>query len=215
MRTEPSVKRTIAFVDGQNLFYAAKYAFGYTYPNYDPLALSKAVCTDNDWGLEQVRFYTGLPTIEDNSFWNHFWMAKLASMGKRGVHTFSRHLRYRNQTVALPGGKATTVLVGQEKGVDIRIALDIVRMARQMLYDVALVFSQDQDLSEVADEVRHISEEQERWIKTACAFPSSPTYNNRRGINGTEWIRIDRATYDKCLDPNDYRPKPKRDTIPK
>ena len=28
-----------------------------------------------------------------------------------------------------------------------------------------------------------------------------------RGINGTDWIRIDRATYDACIDPNDYRPK--------
>ena len=33
MPTEPGVKRTIAFVDGQNLFHAAREAFGYTYPN--------------------------------------------------------------------------------------------------------------------------------------------------------------------------------------
>jgi uncharacterized LabA/DUF88 family protein len=214
MRTEPSVKRTLAFVDGQNLFYAAKYAFGYTYPNYDPLALAKAVCAAQGWQLDCVHFYTGLPTIDDNKRWNHFWTAKLASMGKRGIHTFSRHLRYRNQTVALPDGKATTVLVGQEKGVDIRIALDVVRMAREGAYDVALMFSQDQDLSEVADEVRSISSDQDRWIKTACAYPASPTYSNRRGINGTNWIKIDRATYDQCLDPNDYRPKSTRQTTP-
>lgn len=76
-------------------------------------------------------------------------------------------------------------------------------------YDVALVFSQDQDLSEAADEVRALSIEQSRWIKVACAFPVSPTYESRRGINGTEWIKIDRATYETCLDPNDYRPKKK------
>ncbi|HNR32025.1 MAG TPA: hypothetical protein PKI11_14130 [Candidatus Hydrogenedentes bacterium] len=44
MLTEPSVKRAYAFVDGQNLFYAAKKAFGYSYPNYDPSALARAVC---------------------------------------------------------------------------------------------------------------------------------------------------------------------------
>jgi len=215
MRTEPSVKRTFAFVDGQNLFYAAKHAFGYRYPNYDPLALAQAVCGAQGWQLDRVQFYTGLPRIEDNPFWNHFWTAKLASMGKRGIHTFSRHLRYRNQTVALPDGKATTVLVGQEKGVDIRVALDIVRMARQKLYDVALLFSQDQDLSEVADEVRHISEEQDRWIKIACAYPTSPTYDNRRGIERTDWVKIDRVLYDKCFDPNDYRRSPNRKGTPK
>jgi hypothetical protein len=81
---EPSIKRTVAFIDGQNLFY--------------------------------------------------------------GVHLFSRSLRYRNQTVRLPDGSQFAFLVGQEKGVDIRFALDIVRLARQGAYDVALIFSQDQDL---------------------------------------------------------------------
>lgn len=91
---------------------------------------------------------------------------------------------------------------------DVRIALDVVRLARQGACDVALLFSQDQDLSEVADEVRAISREEDRWIKIASAFPSSPASRNRRGVNKTDWIPIDRATYDACLDLNDYRSKP-------
>jgi hypothetical protein len=87
------------------------------------------------------------------------------------------------------------------------LALDIVAAARDNACDVALVFSQDQDLSEVSDEVRAISIQQDRWIKIACAFPASPTYDNTRGINKTDWIRISRDTYDACLDPRDYRPK--------
>jgi uncharacterized LabA/DUF88 family protein len=204
---EPSSKRTVAFLDGQNLFYAAKEAFGYTYPNYAPLALARAVCDAKGWNLAGVRFYTGVPDGQDNPFWNHFWTAKLAAMGTRGIVTFSRPLRYRNQTIQLPDGTTTTVLVGQEKGVDVRLALDIVRLARRSEYDVALVFSQDQDLSEVADEIRQVSIDQDRWIKVACGFPSSPTSRNRRGINGTDWVRIERRTYDGCLDPADYRPK--------
>jgi len=204
---EPSGKRTIAFIDGQNLFYAVKKAFGYTYPNYDPKVLAERIATPRGWTLTQTFFYTGIPDPADDPFWSHFWTAKLAVMGTRGVETFSRPLRYRNQSIQLPDGTASTVLVGQEKGVDVRIALDVVRLARENRYDVALIFSQDQDLSEVADEVRAISIQQARWIKIACAFPVSPTSENRRGINGTEWIRIDRVTYDGCLDPNDYRPK--------
>lgn len=209
MPPEPAVKRTYAFVDGQNLFYTAKKAFGYPYPNYEPKNLAERIASARGWTLVETFFYTGIPDATDNPFWNHFWSAKLAVMGTRGINTFSRSLRYRNQTIQLPDRTVTTILVGQEKGVDIRIALDMVRLARENLYDVALVFSQDQDLSEVADEVRAISVQQSRWIKVACAFPSSPTAENRRGINGTEWIRIDRATYDACLDPNDYRPKKK------
>ena len=207
MPVEPAVKRAIAFIDGQNLFYAVKKAFGYTYPNYDPKALAERITGARGWTLSKTFFYTGIPDPTDNPFWTHFWTAKLAVMGTRGIRTFSRSLRYRNQTVRLPDGSSTTILVGEEKGVDVRLALDVVRMARETLYDVALIFSQDQDLSEAADEVKAISIQQARWIKVASAFPVSPTAENRRGINGTDWIPIDRATYDGCLDPNDYRRK--------
>jgi hypothetical protein len=45
----------------------------------------------------------------------------------------------------------------------------------------------------------------DRWIKIASAFPVSPAASNRRGINSTDWIPIDRALYDQCLDRRDYR----------
>ncbi len=213
MPQEPSEKRVIAFVDGQNLFYAAKKAFGYSYPNYDPHALAQKISISKNWKLIATHFYTGVPTIEDNPAWHSFWSAKLVSMGKMGIKTFRRALRYRHKTSVLSDGKEDPVLVGQEKGIDIRIALDIVRLAHRNLYDIAMIFSQDQDLSEAVDEVKTISAEQDRWIKVVCPFPKSPTYENKRGINGTEWIKIDRKTYDQCLDPNDYRPKLKEEKI--
>jgi uncharacterized LabA/DUF88 family protein len=201
-------KRVISFVDGQNLFHAARKAFGYPYPNYDPKRLTEVVAAAQGWTVAGIRFYTGVPDLSDNPFWNHFWTAKCAVMGTQGVVPFTRPLRYRNQTLDIPGGGSATVLVGQEKGIDVRIALDIVRLARSGAYDVGLIFSQDQDLSEVAHEIRAIARDQARWIKIASAFPSSPTSTNRRGINGTDWIRLVRATYDLALDPLDYRPKP-------
>jgi len=207
MPAEPTTKRTFVFFDGQNLFYAAKEAFGYPYPNYDPKLLAENICTSKGWTVAGIHFYTGIPSAADKPFWNHFWIAKMAVMGTRGIRTFSRALRYRNQTVSLPDGTFTVTLVGQEKGVDVRIALDIVRFALEDKYDVALIFSQDQDLSEAVQDVKKISILQNRWIKCACAFPASPTIPKTRGINGTDWIRIDRKTYDSCIDPKDYRSK--------
>lgn len=197
----------MAFVDGQNLFYGARDAFGYTWPNFDVTKLVRAICGQKGWRGDGIQFYTGVPEPEDHFLWHHFWNAKLAAMGTRGVKVFQRALRYRNQTVRLPDGSSHSFLVGQEKGIDIRIALDIVHAVRVNLCDVVLVFSQDQDLSEVADEVRAISIEQDRWVRMASAFPFSPTTRNKRGVNNTEWIRIDRGTYDACIDPVDYRPK--------
>jgi len=37
--------------------------------------------------------------------------------------------------------------------------------------DVVLLFSQDQDFAELADEVRAIAREQQRWLKIAGAYP--------------------------------------------
>jgi len=93
--------------------------------------------------------------------------------------------------------------------VDVRIALDTIRMAHRQEYDVAVIFSQDQDFSEAAEEIRIIAEEQDRWIKIASAFPYSPTHQSG-GIAKTDWIRIDKATYDSCIDHRDYRPKSMR-----
>lgn len=204
---EPPVKRAVAFIDGQNLFHAAREAFGRVYPDYDVVALAGRVCNEAGWTLAQTRFYTGVPDAADNPFWHGFWTAKLAAMGRRHVRVFSRSLRYQNRAVTLPDGTIHTFLAGQEKGIDVRIAVDVIRMAHRGEYDVAVIFSQDQDLSEVAQEIRVIAHEQQRWIKVASAFPVSPTTRNRRGIDGTDWARISRATYEACLDRRDYRPR--------
>jgi hypothetical protein len=73
-------------------------------------------CSASGWTLSSVHFYTGIPSVQDDPFWNHFWSAKLAVLGTRGVVTFSRHLRYRNQTVALPDATTTTVLARWGRG---------------------------------------------------------------------------------------------------
>lgn len=198
--------RAISFFDGQNLFHGAKNAFGYTYPNYDPVALTKHVCEEHGWLVSGVRFYTGVPDATDKPFWNHFWTAKGAQMGREGVHVFTRPLRYRNKSVRLADGTIHTFLDGDEKGIDVRLALDVTRLALKREFDVAILFCRDQDLSEVADEIRLIAQEQKRWIKIVSAFPFSPACRVR-GIDRTDWVRIDRNVYDACLDTRDYRPK--------
>lgn len=195
------------FVDGQNLFHAALKAFGHTYPNIDPGKLAATLCERCNWDLRGVRFYTGVPDIDDDPSWHHFWAAKKLSMVRTGIWVYSRPLRYRNKVITLPDGTSHSFLVGEEKGIDVRLSLDIINLAHKRAYDVACVLSQDQDLSEVADELRVIAQEQNRWIKIASAFPCGPTVKKARGINNTEWVKIDRATYDSCLDPKDYRAK--------
>jgi hypothetical protein len=128
-------------------------------------------------------------------------------MGRQGVVAYSRPLRYRNRTV-LPDGTQRSFLIGEEKGIDVTIALDVIVLGHSCEYDVALVMSQGQDLSEIAEEIRTIARDQRRWIKIASAFPQSPASRNRRGTNKTDWIRINRELHDQCLDRRDYRRNP-------
>jgi len=195
-----ALPRVVAFFDGQNLYRSVKAAFGYTFPNYDPTKLARLVCAKQNWHLESVRFYTGIPRPQDNPFWNNFWNNKLANLGRQKVIVYKRYLAKREaETLSGP----VPYLV--EKGIDVRIAIDIIRMALKGEYDIALIFSQDQDLSEAADEIRNISRERNIYAEIASAFPENCDPAYRRGINKTTWHTISKSEYDSCLDPIDYR----------
>jgi uncharacterized LabA/DUF88 family protein len=183
MPPEPAVKRTVAFIDGQNLFHSAREAFGYTWPNY----VARSVCAKAGWDLVRTHFYTGVPDALDDPRWSRFWGAKLLFMSRCGVKVYSRPLRYRNKRVRLPDGTDHTFLAGEEKGIDVRIALDVIRGASRNEYDVALIFSQDQDLPEAAEEIRSISREQGRWIKVASAAPRAGIAGASRRRTGILW----------------------------
>jgi uncharacterized LabA/DUF88 family protein len=208
MRKQPDTCRVHTFFDGQNLFKTAEKAFGFRFPNYDPIKLSNAVVALQPARvLEGVHFYTGIHDARENRLWYYFWNNKLNALQRRGVHVVQRVLKYSEQPVEYAPGQFRKVRVGREKGIDVRIALDLVRLARQKKYDVAVIFSQDQDLAEGVTEVKEISREFEHWIRIECAFPAGTSKASRRGINGTAWHIIDRALYERCIDTTDYRPK--------
>jgi uncharacterized LabA/DUF88 family protein len=207
MIEEPAKKHAIAFIDGQNLYRHAKDAFGHHHPNYDPIKLHAEVCRLNDWTPTLVRFYTGVPAVEEDELWSGYWSSRVLTMKRSGIIVTTRPVRYYPQEIPVGDGTTLTVTTPQEKGIDVRIALDVVHAARTKQFDVGVIYSQDQDLAEVAAEVRNIAREQDRWLKLVSAFPSGPRATALRGINKTDWFRIDQETYDKCLDPRDYRPK--------
>lgn len=206
MLREPSKKRAVAFYDGQNLYHHAKAAFSHYHPNYDPLKLFNAVCQRQGWLASGVRFYTGVPTSDRDPLWHGFWSRKLLAMRRAGVLVTHRTLKYQTIKAFDKNGEEKRIEVGQEKGIDVRLALDVIRLTLADQLDVAVIFSQDQDLSEIVEDVREISRAQNRWVKVASAFPSGPNASAVRGIEKTDWIKIDQALYDSCLDLHDYRP---------
>ena len=102
MPAEPDIKRAVSFIDGQNLYRHAKDAFGYHHPNYDPRKLADAVCAERGWV-------------------NH---------GVAGIVVTTRYLRYRVERVRLPDGSVHEIPVEREKGIDLRLGLDVVACVR-------------------------------------------------------------------------------------
>jgi hypothetical protein len=92
---DPDGREAVTFIDGQDLFHAAKEALGISCPSYDVGTLSQAVCHAEGWPLKQVLFYMGIAKADDEPFWNAFASKKLLAMARDGVEVDRRPLRYR------------------------------------------------------------------------------------------------------------------------
>ena len=199
----------MAFFDVQNLYRHAKDAFqvddscGYHHPNFDPIKLHKKVAENFGCTPTLTRFYTGVPPASESEMWSGYWSNRVLALKRAGVFVETRKLRYHQETLA----DGTIKTIPQEKGIDIRISLDLVSCARRKEFDVAIIFSQDQDLAEAVKEVNEIVKGQTgRNVEVVSAFPDSHIASSARGIDKTKWFKFDRAFYDLCVDPKDYRP---------
>ncbi len=191
--------RTAVLIDGQNLYHGARAAWSpgpavqgspYGYPSYDVQEVAAALCArDARRVLSQIRFYTGVPSPKQNAFWHGFWSNKLRFLGSQGVYVYRGRISRG----------------GQEKGVDVSIAVDLVALTYDQAYEVAIIVSQDWDLGPAVALARKIARAQRRSLVFESAFPYEVGKGSPRGIPGCTWIHIERALYDACRDPNDYR----------
>jgi len=219
----PATPRVFVYIDGQNLFRSAHRCFNdvdVPYANYDPMALGRLAAS---WWpgcvLGEVRFYTGKPGMDIDDaerYWAVFWTNKVNHFSGYRTPTrfvsFTRTLAYRFFRNRPPEGR--------EKGIDVRLALDLLLGAIDDQYDIAVVFSQDKDLNEAVDSVHHertgvAGGRVGRWIHLESAFPipdastvMSRTGNSidQMGLANTRWRKLDRATYRACRDTRDFRP---------
>jgi uncharacterized LabA/DUF88 family protein len=193
--------RTIVFIDGQNLYHLARAAWSpgpqiagspYGYPSYDVEKLAaRLVERDPRRVLQQIRFYTGVPEARGGqaTFWHGFWGNKLRYLGSRGVHVC----------------RGRVGAGGQEKGVDVTLAVDLIQLTYEAAYDVAIIVSQDWDFGSAVRLTRSIARDRDRAVNVESAFPYEAGSINPRGVPGTTWVHIDKTTYDNCLDERDYR----------
>lgn len=136
--------RTIVFVDYQNMYRSARDAFGWRaagghFGNLRPLALAN-VMAQRDPRLEiaQVRVYTGIHTPQGNQAQYSMAQRRISAWVAEApdrVQVFPRPLRYSRDRPQ-----------GQEKGVDVELAIDIVSLAIDDEFDALVLGSGDSDL---------------------------------------------------------------------
>lgn len=195
------------FVDGQNLFKSANRAFGYEHPNFDIMSLSMGLAKELNCRLGGIHFYTGIPGVRENPKWHDFWARKLVDMGRCGVEIYSPPLRYHTHTEKLPDGRTRETHVGREKGVDVRIALDMMKHALFNTCDNMMVISRDNDLAEAAKEAQLIAKSNQRRLEVWSAYPNSKECSHM-GIRGTRWMPMEADFYNAHLDHRNYfKPK--------
>lgn len=212
--TQPK-KLARVLIDGQNLFGSVKEQFGYRYCNFDPLKLARAVCAQEQWDLDEVRFYSGVPSAKHRSHYHRFWKRKQTAMKADGVVPFMPELRYGTADLKCPQcnglgmdcatcGTITQYEKVREKAVDVRLALDLVNVALRADTEVVLLFSQDQDFSEAVKEARVRTKAEGRKLVFASAYPYAIGTPSKGEVFGTKAVPFDKTLYDGAIDPNTY-----------
>lgn len=186
---------TIVFFDGQNIYRGAlgkwrtpaSDTYIYTWPSYDVKKLATAVASKTDGRtISQIRFYTGVPTSYQNPRWNSFWEKKIKHLKSQGVEIYQGAISQHHT----------------EKGVDVKLAVDLIRLTYEKKYELAIILSQDRDFEPAIKLAKEIAIDQSRELMFESHFIVG---DSDRGIPGTTWIPIDKTTYDACSDSNDYR----------
>ncbi len=207
--------RAIVFIDGQNLFHTAKRTFNLSedYPIYDPKKVGERACQlvgpklrarngssePVNITLAQTRFYTGIPKPEIDPKPHRFWRRKLAKATKDGVEVVHRTLHYQER---IDGSGYDR----REKGIDVRIALDILMLGLRRKYDIAILFSRDSDFEEVGLELETLKgDDRFSQIQYVCCFPRvAGQRKSTYGVDGWIWCPFDRDFLENCRERTNF-----------
>ncbi|MCW2794020.1 MAG: hypothetical protein JWO76_3118, partial [Nocardioides sp.] len=144
------------FLDWQNVYNHAREAFHtsgehHTKGQVDPVDLAEVLTARIESGkLTAIRIYRGMP---DNAYDPHGYAAarrqQTAWQRDPRVIVTNRNLRYPDGYIH----RRSPVAEVKEKGIDVALALDLVTMATDGAYDLAILMSCDHDLAPAVERV--------------------------------------------------------------
>lgn len=197
----PDPLRLALFIDGQNAYQRARGAFfDLLEPNVrgqtDPMKLASLIAGRGGPGgepcvVERVRVYTGMPSSSRNPRGYSANRRQRSYWTSTGCEVVARPLLYPRD-----GGKPN------EKGIDVSLAIDFVRLGFDGDYDLGVIMSTDTDLIPAFEFVM------ERFpdLQVATAAWSSPSATKPVRLRDRQlWCYyLDQAAYTSVYDPTDY-----------
>ena len=201
--------RVVVFIDYQNTYHCARDLFaaeddppmfGHVYPHHlGELLVHLGSSVDLQRVLSGVEVYRGKPGPKSPEKLRRAFDRQVAKWNRTpGVGVSTRPLRYR--PIAWSFGKPIAWR-GEEKGVDVMMALSIAIGAIKDWYDVAVVVSADTDLVPAMEEVVAVG----KRVETATWWSPGSQRRPLRIEGLRTWNhQLDRSLFELVRDDTDY-----------
>jgi len=212
--------RVGVFIDGQNVTIGARYAFGRSdgangTGNMHPLLLGRALAGDCE--LVEIRYVTGIPSPDvDRDRWEAE-RRRHDLMAATDVVVLEKPLRYRWQwdirnerdlgdprdhkgdTV---DARAKSRNIGQEKGIDVWLALDALTMCTRADIDKVIIATADTDLDMVPQYLRKMPGHEDTLVSQAKVLSARRDLRDNPAYDET--VAIDETIFAAARDDFDY-----------
>jgi len=182
------IKRVAIFIDGSNFYYKLR-AFGIsnaTYFRYGDFASWLA----NGREIMDKRYYVGVVRAKEND-------EKGQKMRRNQRKLFNNLSSKKCGFIIERGYLMENDGVFHEKGVDVKIAVDILVGAYENLYDVAILVSSDTDLIPAIEKARTLGKEVEY-----IGFSNKPSFGLIKNANETRLLMKNEVEQFQMLKPD-------------
>jgi len=171
-------KRAIIFIDANNWYHNVKHWFKPS--NIDIIKLGNLISQEYNLDIVEIRWYASMPSIKDNELTYKLQRAFLGNLQKQGVKIITRKLQRLSNyelkkkrkefieswdlcNVCKPIVKASFLDISdnkqKEKGIDVWIAIDMVKEAVLNNLDTAILISGDADFVPAFNLIKEVKKE--------------------------------------------------------
>jgi len=203
------MKKAIIFIDANNWYHNLKKWFKPS--DIDIIKLADFISKEKNLEIKEIRWYTSMPDISDNPLTYKNQRAFLGYLEKQGVKIITRKLQKLSTKELLnswdlcenckPIVEASFLDISdhhqKEKGIDVWIAIDMVKEAIKKNIDVAVLISGDADFVPAFSLVKEIKKE-----VLSCSVPFGYSSELRQKF---PFLILTREILTKCL--KDYESK--------